>query len=303
MLRRYVESPGQLLHGTRLWNAGGAAGAVRLCALVTVQMLLIGCGSTAPLPTLEQYPQQAPAPAVQTPAAAPSTSASQSEPAVTAASEASVPPSEQPAAAAPSEPRGKPSRFSGQPKPEQPAQSQPAPIGPLALDNTVIPPQAQQQFAAALALAEAGDFAAAEKAFDTLNAQYPNYAGPLVNLAVLRAKAGKLEAAEQALQAAVERNPDSAPAFNQLGVLYRRLGRFKEADTAYLRAVQIDPEYANAYFNLGVLCDLYLQQPQRALEAFERYLELASPPDAKVNGWVSELKARLGNARSARSEQ
>ena len=40
--------------------------------------------------------------------------------------------------------------------------------------------------------------------------------------------------------------------------------------------VQIDPNYAIAYLNLGVLCDLYLQQPQRALEAYERYLALAT---------------------------
>jgi len=166
-----------------------------------------------------------------------------------------------------------------------------------------VPAAAQQQFEQAIALAQSGDAAGAERAFDTLNAQYPDYAGPLVNLAILRAKAGKLEAAEQALQAAVERNPNSASAFNQLGIVYRRMGRFKDADAAYQRAVAIDPNYANAYLNLGVLCDLYLQQPQRALEAFERYLQLASQPDAKVSGWVTELKSRIGNSRAARSEQ
>ena len=85
--------------------------------------------------------------------------------------------------------------------------------------------------------------------------------------------------------------------------MYRKLGRFKDADDAYQRAVQIDPNYALAYLNLGVLCDLYLQQPQRALEAYERYLALAATPDAKVNGWVTELKKRLGSEpRSARAE-
>ena len=78
---------------------------------------------------------------------------------------------------------------------------------------------------------------------------------------------------------------------------------FKDADAAYQRAVQIDPQYAIAWLNLGVLCDLYLQQPERALEAYERYLSLAQPPDAKVNSWVTELKKRLGSEpRSARAE-
>jgi tetratricopeptide (TPR) repeat protein len=99
------------------------------------------------------------------------------------------------------------------------------------------------------------------------------------------------------LQSALERKADSAPAYNQLGIVYRKQGRFKESDEAYTRAVQVDPSYANAYLNLGVLCDLYLQQPQRALEAFERYLSLTSAPDEKVNGWVKELKVRLGSAQ------
>ena len=65
--------------------------------------------------------------------------------------------------------------------------------------------------------------------------------------------------------------------------MYRKLGRFTEADESYQHAVQVDPQYALAWLNLGVLCDLYLQQPERALEAFERYLALAASPDAKVN--------------------
>ena len=273
MLRRYANHP-----------------LLRLSALVAVPLLLVGCGSTPSLPPLEQYPP------------------SSAQPAEQPATESSAPTvSEQPAA-----PReqvasggGKPSRFSRRPKAEPEAPPAP-PAGkqePLVLDNTWVPPQSQQQFTDAVALATGGDLAGAERAFDSLNAQYPNYAGPLINLAVLRAKAGKLEAAEQALQAAVERNPDSATAFNQLGILYRRLGRFKEADTAYQKAVEIDPAYANAYFNLGVLCDLYLQDPQRALEAFERYLARASEPDPKVRGWITELKSRLSRARTARSEQ
>jgi tetratricopeptide (TPR) repeat protein len=125
----------------------------------------------------------------------------------------------------------------------------------------------------------------------------------LLNLAILQAKDGRLADAEKTLTTAIERN-DSAAAFNQLGIVYRRLGRFKEADEAYQRAIQIDPNYALAHLNLGVLCDLYLQQPQRALEAYERYLALAATPDAKVAGWVTELKTRLGNQqRSAQAEQ
>lgn len=160
-----------------------------------------------------------------------------------------------------------------------------------------LPPEAVQQFDNAVAMVSAGNLAAAEQAFRALSTAYPSYSGPLVNLGILHAKAGRLDEAEKTLRSALERKADNAAAYNQLGMVYRRQGRFKDADEAYSRAVQVDPNYANAYLNLGVLCDLYLQQPQRALEAFERYLSLVTTPDEKVGAWVKELKVRLGNTQ------
>lgn len=166
-----------------------------------------------------------------------------------------------------------------------------------------LPPQAVQQFDQAVVHMSAGDAAAAEREFRALADAYPTYSGPLVNLGILQVKAGRFEEAEKTLRGAVERNAGNAQAFNQLGITYRKLGRFKDADDAYQRAVQIDPNYAIAFLNLGVLCDLYLQQPQRALEAYERYLALAGTPDEKVNGWVTEIKKRLGSEpRAARAQ-
>ena len=158
------------------------------------------------------------------------------------------------------------------------------------------------QFDNAVSAMNAGNTGSAEQSFKALSAAYPTYAGPLLNLAILQTKAGKFEDAQKTLNDAIARKP-SAAAYNQLGIVYRRLGRFKEADEAYQLAIQTDESYALAYLNLGVLCDLYLQQPQRALEAYERYLALAGTPDEKVNGWVTELKKRLGSEpRSARAQ-
>lgn len=157
-----------------------------------------------------------------------------------------------------------------------------------------LPPEAVQQFERAVNAMSSGDLAAAESEFRALAAAYPTYSGPLLNLGILHAKAGKLEEAEKEISDAIARNGNNAAAYNQLGIVYRKQGRFEEAEGAYARAVQIDPNYALAYLNLGVLCDLYLQEPERALEAYERYLQLASSPDAKVNAWVTELKKRIG---------
>lgn len=165
-----------------------------------------------------------------------------------------------------------------------------------------LPPEAVQKFDQAVVHMSAGDATTAEREFRALAEAYPTFSGPLLNLGILQVKAGHLEDAAKTLNSAVERNANNAQAFNQLGIAYRKLGRFKDADGAYQKAVQIDPNYAIAYLNLGVLCDLYLQQPARALEAYERYLALAGAPDEKVSGWVTELKKRLGSERAARAE-
>jgi tetratricopeptide (TPR) repeat protein len=187
--------------------------------------------------------------------------------------------------------------------PSQPEQKAEVAQAQAVPEVPVLPPEAVLQFDKAVALMSAGDNAAAEQGFRTLATAYPTYSGPLLNLGILQAKAGSLGEAEKSIRAAIDRNASNAAAFNQLGIVQRRLGRFKDADESYQRAVQIDPGYALAWLNLGVLCDLYLQQPQRALEAYERYLSLATAPDARVNNWVTELKKRLGTeSRSARTE-
>ncbi|HLS82611.1 MAG TPA: tetratricopeptide repeat protein [Steroidobacter sp.] len=164
------------------------------------------------------------------------------------------------------------------------------------------PPEALQQFEQAVLHMNAGDFAAAEQGLRAVAAQYPAYSGALVNLGILQVKAGRLDEAEQTLREAVERNDVNVAAFNQLGIVYRRLGRFEDAQRSYLRAVQIDPQYALAWLNLGVLCDLYLQEPQCALDAFERYLALAPTPESKVETWVGELRRRIAAGPQARAE-
>jgi Flp pilus assembly protein TadD len=162
------------------------------------------------------------------------------------------------------------------------------PVGP-----PPIPPEATQRFENALTLLSAGDTARAEPELRQLADTYPEYSGALANLGILYLKTGKLAEAEKALLAATDRSPQNAVAYNQLGIVYRKLGRFKEADSAYSKALAIDPNYALAHLNLGVLCDLYLQQPDRALSAFEQYSALAAKPDARVATWMKELQSRV----------
>jgi tetratricopeptide (TPR) repeat protein len=111
--------------------------------------------------------------------------------------------------------------------------------------------------------------------------------------AVQLMKAGRDADAEPALKAALEHSPNDAVAGNDLGIVERRLGKFKEAEAAYQRTIAADPAYAPAHLNLGMLYDLYLELPQKALDEYQRYIEIAGE-NKQVAGWVIELRKRVG---------
>jgi tetratricopeptide (TPR) repeat protein len=177
----------------------------------------------------------------------------------------------------------------------EPPAPPPAEMEAVAPAGPVVPERAAQEFAQAVAMLEAGRTTDAELELKQLALAYPEFPGPYFNLGLLYERAGRLQEAQAALQEALKRGLPSAATYSQLGVVERKLGHFKEAETAYLDALKIDPGYAPAHLNLGVLCDLYLQQPQRALESFERYMELSGNSDKRVATWIAELKGRVGS--------
>ena len=171
----------------------------------------------------------------------------------------------------------------------------PAPVEALPPAEAPVPERATQQFNQAVALLQAGKLTDAELELKQLTLAYPDLPGPWVNLGLLYEKAGRFDEAEKALREATQHGMPSALAYTELGLVYRQLGRFKDAESAYGEAIKVDPNYAPAHSNLGVLCDLYLQQPQRALESFERYMALSGNSDKRVATWIAELKKRVGS--------
>ena len=159
--------------------------------------------------------------------------------------------------------------------------------------NAPVPERAAQQYGDALRLMKAGRAGDAELELKQLAAAYPDLAGPEVNLGLLYAQSGRLKEAEEAFKTALDRNPNNAAAGNELGIVQRRLGKFTEAEASYQRTIAGEPDYAPAYLNLGVLYDLYLAEPQKALEQFEHYVQLAGD-NKQVAGWMVELRKRVG---------
>jgi tetratricopeptide (TPR) repeat protein len=156
-----------------------------------------------------------------------------------------------------------------------------------------VSPAARADFDRVVSYMRAGKAVEAELGFKQLSLQYPQFAAPLVNAAILQRNAGHLEQAEETLKSAVAHERGSAVAWNELGATQRMRGEFKDAASSYEQAIAADPRYAPAWRNLGVLSDLYLGDPGRALTAFEQYRQLTGE-DKPVSGWIAELRQRLG---------
>jgi tetratricopeptide (TPR) repeat protein len=174
-----------------------------------------------------------------------------------------------------------------------PATSAPATGAAAGADSMPIPARAAQQYSQALQMMKTNRRTDAELEFKQLNAAYPQFAGPQLNLGLLYLHDSRLPEAEAAFKAALQITPANPIAGDELGIVERKLGKFADAEAAYLRAIAAEPNYAPAHLNLGVLYDLYLQQPQKALEQFERYIEIAGD-NKQVSGWVIELRKRVG---------
>src|ERR1700674_357286 len=224
-------------------------------------------------PITREEPSPAAAPA-DTPAAG---SATSTAPPVAAPS---VAPGPRPAAAASAAPA---------PAPANPT----APGAAAGSAHPQVSPAARADFDRVVSYMRAGKAVEAELGFKQLSLQYPQFAAPLVNLAILQRKDGHLDQAEETLKSAVAHERGSAVAWNELGATQRMRGQFKDAASSYEQAIAADPRYAPAWRNLGVLSDLYLGDPGRALTAFEQYRQLTGE-DKPVSGWIAELRQRLG---------
>jgi tetratricopeptide (TPR) repeat protein len=161
-------------------------------------------------------------------------------------------------------------------------------------DETVeVPERLRSGHERAIAALVAEDWIEAELELEQLALEFPSYAGPLVNLAIVYAQDGRDDEAVKTLQRALDIEPMHVEANNELAILLREQGRFGEAEEAYLRALQADPGYALAHYNFGVLLDLYLGRQAEALEHYEQYQSLSAKPDQQVGRWIIDLRRRL----------
>ena len=182
-----------------------------------------------------------------------------------------------------------------------------APAGTLGragvADDQDIDPAVRKAFNDARLAMLTGHADRAEKAFLALTQSHPEYGGAYANLGIIYRGAGRLEDSARQLEEATRRGPRQPAYFNELGITYRMQGAFAKAGEAFGKAIEADPAYAAAVLNLAILNDIYLWQPDRALELYQKFLVLAPDSDDRVPKWIADLKNRQRAAAKARKEQ
>jgi Flp pilus assembly protein TadD len=151
----------------------------------------------------------------------------------------------------------------------------------------------QREFDRAVTLMKAGHYSEAIPVLEQVIEKDPSLAGPWINLGIARARIGETQLAVQALTKAIEVNAASTAAYTELGMLYRSSGEFEASRKAYLDAIKVDPQYSYAHRNLGILFEIYLQQPDHALQHYKRYQALQAEPDKEVQKWIVDLERRV----------
>jgi tetratricopeptide (TPR) repeat protein len=150
----------------------------------------------------------------------------------------------------------------------------------------------QNAFDAARQALAAGRIDEAERGFAALTKSNPELSGPYANLGLIHRQTGKSAQSVADLEKAVELSPQRADLHAQLGLAYRMNGEFDKARASYEQAIALDAAYAPAVLNLGILHDLYLWDGPRALEFYERYMQLTPGGDEQVQRWISDLRNR-----------
>jgi len=105
---------------------------------------------------------------------------------------------------------------------------------------------------------------------------------------------GQPQKAINAYGKALELNPKDPNVLTDQGVMYEQVKRFDLAIANFEKAQQIDPSHLQSQYNIGLVYSHDLQQPDKAIKAWTRYLQLdsTSPKAQQVKAMVEQLKSQ-----------
>jgi tetratricopeptide (TPR) repeat protein len=153
------------------------------------------------------------------------------------------------------------------------------------------------QFQKGTTLVENGKLKEARAVFENLRTNYPHVSVFHNNLGVVYKRLGLLPEAVAAYQQAIKIQPQYPEAYYNLGIALREQGEFRQAEDAYRRAINSTPDFLDANYNLAVLYDLYLNEPDKAIERYQTYLAAGGEGRDEVSIWITALQKRVERAK------
>src|SRR5690349_24273910 len=154
---------------------------------------------------------------------------------------------------------------------------------------------ARMQYEQAFALLQSGK--SGDEALERLNKalEYdPTFGDAYVLKSYVRLEVvPNLDEALAAAKSAVQYAPKNPDSHYTLGLIYEKRGQYADAERAMRDALTANPSYVDVYFTLGTLYADEIKDQKKAVEAFERYLELGG----------NHSRARDAVAQSRASEQ
>src|SRR6266545_283509 len=105
---------------------------------------------------------------------------------------------------------------------------------------------------------------------------------------------GQPEKAVNAYDKALKLNPNDTDVLIDQGVCYKKIGRYDRAVANFEKVLKIDPNNDQSLVDLGIVYAVDLEQPDKALKAWNRFLEInqTSPAAQQVRLWAEQLKSK-----------
>ena len=127
----------------------------------------------------------------------------------------------------------------------------------------------------------------------------PKYVEARLNKAIVFMDCGDYKHARVELQRAVDASPGDADAYVALGVASRGDGKLDEARRSYEKALELEPEHGPALYDLGILFMEFDKDPDKAIDAFTQFMDVADADDPRRKDVDQRLKELSASAKKA----
>jgi hypothetical protein len=96
---------------------------------------------------------------------------------------------------------------------------------------------------------------------------------------------------------ALQLKPDDANVLTDQGVMYRELRQYDRAVANFIKANQVDPRHMQSLFNLGIVYQHDLNQPKKAIEAWNKVIQSAPQSDQAAQARVALEEIKKSGAQ------